>query len=122
MTTETLEIRNDFDLAIARSALRRKAAERRWHPRFRARATAALGAMANLILAAQSQGAIDIGILEYDSKAGVEFTSSFRWPDNRYVWLVEVRGSLVRVADEMEIRDTTEGPHITIRVWLLQGE
>lgn len=122
MQHEAIRIDGDFDVAIARNLLRRKAAEQNWRPIFRARAAAALTAMANLMLCEKTEGALDIALVERGERSGVELQGLFCWPDNRYIWLDEMRNRLAPVVDEMEIRDTPTGPCITVWIWLPLGK
>ncbi|MBN1285268.1 MAG: hypothetical protein JXB47_07715 [Anaerolineae bacterium] len=122
MPAESIQIEGPFDVAIARNRLRRKVAEQGWMPTFRARAAAALTAMAELILFSQACGSIDMSIVDREGKTGVELAGGVSWPDSRYVWLDEARSRLARVTDELEIVDTPDGPRIVARVWLYQDE
>jgi hypothetical protein len=118
MASETIRIEGPFDVAIARNRLRRKIADQGWVPTFRARAAAALTAMAELILFSQTVGTVDMDIIGRDNKTGVELSGSVSWPDSRYIWLDEARSRLARVTDELEIADTPDGPRIIVRIWV----
>jgi hypothetical protein len=122
MASESIRIEGPFDVAIARNRLRRKVADQGWVPTFRARAAAALTAMAELILFSQTIGTIDMEIISRDDKIGVELGGSVSWPDSRYVWLDEARSRLARVTDELEISDSSDGPRIIVRIWLYHDE
>jgi hypothetical protein len=122
MDARAMRIQSAFDLAIARNTLRRKIAERDWKPLFRARAAAALTAMADLILVAQTEGVIKMDIVEKNGRNGIRLGCDFVWPDSRYIWLDEARSRLSRVTDEMEIQDTPNGPRITAQVWVASAE
>ncbi len=118
MMSQVIQIQDQFDVAIARSVVRRKAAERDWMPLFRARAAAALTAMASLLLAQQMTGSLDIDVIDQAGRAGMALQCSFPWTDNRYTWLDEVRSRLGKVADELEIHDDGQGLVVTVRLWL----
>jgi hypothetical protein len=118
MASETIRIEGPFDVAIARNRLRRKIADQGWVPTFRARAAAALTAMAELILFSQTVGTVEMDIIGRDNKTGVELGGSVSWPDSRYIWLDEARSRLARVTDELEIADTPDGPRIIVRIWV----
>ncbi|MBN1285154.1 MAG: hypothetical protein JXB47_07140 [Anaerolineae bacterium] len=120
MTSDTIQINDDFDVSLARNVLRRKVAEQNLKPTFRARAAATLTAMGRLLLAAETQGSIHIAMADRSGMPGIKLECRFAWPDNRYLWLDEARTRLSRVSDELEISDTEEGPCITVWVWLVE--
>lgn len=122
MAGESIQISDNFDVSLARNVLRRKVAEQNLKPTFRARAAAALTAMGQLLISANTQGRISIEVTEQNTTPGIKLSCHFAWPDNRYLWLDEARTRLSRVSDELEISDTAEGPCIVLWVWLSERD
>jgi hypothetical protein len=118
----TLPIKGTFDIAMARNFLRQTAQGYNWPPQFRARASAALSALAELGLFAQpSNGSgfnLCIDILERGGIHGIECSCEIRRITQTDNFANYARLQLERASDEVEFKQLAEMQQIKARVWL----
>jgi hypothetical protein len=120
--TTTLPIQGTFDIAMARNVLRRTAQSYNWPPQFRARASAALSALAELGLFAQTSQAscfyLNVDVLNKSGNEGVEFSCEVKSSGQYNNYVNYARLQLERASDEIEVKQASGIEQIKVRVWL----
>jgi hypothetical protein len=122
MPSTTLTINDAYDITVARNMLRKTADAYRWPPLFRARASAALTALAELVLFAQPQNSeglrIDVDVTQNDTGVGIAFHCNALVPENAYMQHGLARFQLERATDELHINTVRDTQEITARLWI----
>jgi len=117
-----IPVQGTFDVALARNLLRKRVAEKGWQPAYRARASAALTALTELILLSQAPAVLDIDLVEERVKAGVRLVCEIHWRAAKGVLLEQARVQLSRAADELQIEDRPSMTRVVASVWIKEGE
>ncbi|MBN1966680.1 MAG: hypothetical protein JW910_18655 [Anaerolineae bacterium] len=110
-------IHGTFDAALARNLLRKKAAEQNWRPNLRARATAALTALTEIVVLSQTPAMLDINVINRGGNTGIELVCEVRWVAAKQVWLDQANAWLARTTDELHITDGTDSARIAAIIW-----
>ena len=112
-----IPIRGTFDAALARNQLRKLMAEQGWQPHSRARATAALTALTEIVVLSQTQAVLDIQAAARRGRPGVKLVCEVHWVAAKHVWLEQANTWLTRAADELSVEDRPEGIRLVATVW-----
>lgn len=122
MTTTTLPIQGTFDIAMARNVLRRTGQSYKWPPQFAARASAALSALAELGLFAQTAQMscfyLKFDVLNCAGGDGVEFSCEIKTHGQSNNYMNYARLQLERASDEIEVEQAAGLEKIKVRVWI----
>lgn len=118
-----LPITGTFDIAVARNKMRKVAEQYNWPPAFRARASAALTVLAELVLFAHYPHAnsllLNINVLERGGQLGIEFVCDTSSSANGLFNSLSnpARSQLERASDELDFCTGNGTNQITVRVW-----
>lgn len=106
-----------FDAALARNELRKIIAEKGWQPSYRAKVTAALTALTEIIVLSQTPGTLNINVIDRGNSSGIELICDVKWMAAKQAWVDQVQKWLERAADDIAIEDRVEGTRIKATVW-----
>lgn len=111
-------VKEAFDVARGRALLRTMILSRRLNPRLNVRATTALTALGELIVAANTTRIVPlkIGVVESGQSTGIEMSCDIETCNDDGT-LIESYHQLRRVTDDLDIQNTAAAMRITLRVW-----
>jgi hypothetical protein len=119
MAATIIPIQGTFDIAIGRNTLRTKIVARRWAPKFNARAAAALTALGELILSAETSRIVPVRmrVLEEEA-AGIEFSCDIRLNNSSGDRFDEAQARLDRATDELDMVSGGSTVRVIARIWV----
>ncbi len=116
MSNSNIAIHNASDITTARNVLRKKITGTKWTPTFRARAATALTAIGEFILRSHQQANLGVNVVMGQGTWGVELRCDL--PDGGEITAAEIRHQLSRIADDVQMDDSTGSLNIIARMWI----
>lgn len=119
MPAVTITIQTTFDVARARNQVRRMIASYNWSPPFAGRTAAAITALGEAGLLAESFAILQVHLLEGDERRGLAITCDFaRSANTPDQWLEQLRKHVERSTDELAVEGDAYRIRIHARLWV----
>jgi len=109
-------IHNETEISAARYFLRRRIGGNKWTPNSRARAVAAMTAIAELLLTVGTSGNLHVSISHNGDQDILKLSCSSKLPDDQHI-IESISSRLQQVSNALEFSVTGSHAQISAKIW-----